>query len=349
MKGVLTENEIRRLVRFALMEAAGEGGEFMKVLEKAGAQPASEVYSGAPVPFLGVSIDGGLKFLSKGEGKFGVTGNISGERVMGLLQDSGKKKYETTMLKLDQGNQLDVQPADLIGLPRLSLSLVKDSDNIEDQVYAVLSTYDVGEIFNMLKDQVVEGSATTDNKIFIAIRVGGELIQEFPGGTTEPADNLDRIVTWIEKNPQELPYKKGQKVWPYFRNLLRYSLLELVNKSRITIPDDREGVTRAILANLSAFAKKKNVKGGLNDQVKALVEAIPVAEDTSSKSADFGPLTDLATRVFQAAMKFGTGKEFNLDIDGLMGEETIKAMVNVANRGAKREELFNLPPSPAKK
>jgi hypothetical protein len=48
-------------------------------------------------------------------------------------------------------------------------------------------------------------------------------------------------------------------------------------------------------------------------------------------------------------MKFGTEVEFNLDIDGIMGEETIKAMVNVVNRGTKRGELFNLPPSTAKK
>jgi len=92
------------------------------------------------------------------------------------------------------------------------------------------------------------------------------------------------------------------------------------------------------------------VTGDLKAQVKALAEAIPVADDKDgTKSADFGPLTDLATRVFQAAMKFGTEGEFNLDIDGIMGEETIKAMVNVVNRGTKRGELFNLPPSTAKK
>jgi hypothetical protein len=342
MRGRLSENTLRRIVRVALMEVAGDTGPFKSALDKAGEEVESRVYGGDGTEFSG------LAFVSLGQGNFKVKGQISGDKILNFIQDSARAKYEGEMKRLGPTGVVNVQMTDLLGitLPRLNLRLENDSTRIDMQKYAVLGQYTVPELFEFFKNDVSDEPGDTSNKIFVDI--GARRDQIFPLAKSEPKDALDRIVTWIEKNPQELPYKKGQKVWPYFRNLLRSSLLELV-KNKITIPNDPEASTRAILANLSAFAKKKNVTGGLNDQVKALAESIPVADDKDgTKSADFGPLTDLATRVFQAAVTFGT-KEFNLDIDGLMGEETIKAMVNVVDRGTTRGELFNLPPSPAKK
>ena len=347
MRGKLSESALRRIVRVALMEVAGEKGAFRSALDKAGVETASEVYSGDDsAKFIGDD----LKFVSKGGGKFDVVGYISGEKLLSFVQEGPRAKLQKEMETLRQGGQLDVQMTELLGvsLPGISLSLVKDSDSVDMQSYSILSVYGVDNVFDLLKDSASDTPGDESNKVFVAIRVGGDLVQEFPGGKTDPVDILSRVVTWIEgAGAKELPYKKGQKIWPFLRNTLKNALLELA-KNRITIPDDPQTGNRAILANLSAFAKKKNVTGDLQDQVRALAEAIPVADEAAgTKSADFGPLTDLATRVFQAAVTYST-KEFNLVIDGLMGEETLKAMANVVGRGTTRGEPFNLPPTDKK-